>query len=195
MTAVESRYFLRFNGHPHLWPELRETFVTSVTAPAAWLYICFNLLIAFYFRRGRQREAQLSSQDSTVQTKSELRNIRVRWPHSRGLPSASTALGGDGGVGWGVGGRSMSVRAIGEKCYCHDGEESVIWVNVHRFRETTTNSRLEGGGDPVDECNGDFASTTTRLRRFRLALPSISPRPSVENGTSPSHRIHRTCYP
>lgn len=60
-----------------LWPELRETFITSITAPAAWLYICFNLLIAFYYQRGRQREAQLSSQDSTVQRDSELRSIRV----------------------------------------------------------------------------------------------------------------------
>jgi hypothetical protein len=60
-----------------LWPELRETFVTSVTAPAAWLYVCFNFLIAFYYRRGRQREEQLHSQASTVQMESELRSIRA----------------------------------------------------------------------------------------------------------------------
>ena len=28
--------------------------------------------------------------------------------------------------------------------YRHGRKEGVIWVNVHRFRETTTNSRLEG---------------------------------------------------
>ena len=28
--------------------------------------------------------------------------------------------------------------------YRHDGKESVIGVNVHRCRETTTNSRLDG---------------------------------------------------
>jgi hypothetical protein len=60
-----------------LGPELRETFITSITAPAAWLYICFNLLIAFYYDRGSQREEQLSSQASTAQKESELRSIRA----------------------------------------------------------------------------------------------------------------------
>ena len=39
-----------------LYPELHETFGTSVTAPAAWLYLLFNGLIAFYYRGGAAKD-------------------------------------------------------------------------------------------------------------------------------------------
>jgi len=60
-----------------LYPELRETFRTSITAPAAWLYLLFNGLIAFYYWRGRKRLQQISGEPPTPETQSEIRSVRV----------------------------------------------------------------------------------------------------------------------
>jgi hypothetical protein len=60
-----------------LYPELHETFRTSYTAPSAWLYLLFNALIAFYYRRGRKRLQQIQSEQPSPDTESDATNVRV----------------------------------------------------------------------------------------------------------------------